>query len=324
VLAGLPGLSDRQVAEIKHHKAKALKRLREFETAATLFEEVLAGPCPLPESELQLIRMASHGNPRRAAELVDRLLIAARQPNQISNSVVLAAIADLPWSAGDLVARHADTIENAIMEAAAAAAAGADQAYQTLAAVGRHWVWHSPETFRRLWEAVPRRSISGLHNDDDRFSYAETLQLAAKVFPERRAEFRTEALTAFEAIQKPSDFQSQKHGQLLVEMGRPAEAQRVLEQVAEFEGMPWLLYWLSKALLQLGELDVSRRRIDEALRLLPESQKNYRSTFLAHRYEVRRKVGDSDAVEDLKEAIATCTDRKYRGDLERKLREHEV
>ncbi len=267
--------------------------------------------------------MASHDNPRRAAELADRLLTAARQLNQISNSVVLAAIADLPWSTGDwrkeLMARHAETIENSIMEAAAA---GADQAYQTLAAVGRHWVWHSPDTFRRLWEAVPRRSISGIPDNDDRFSCAETLQLAAKVFPERTTELRTEALTAFEAIQKPSDFQSQKHGQLLVEMDRPAEAQKVLEQVGGFERMPWLLYWLSKALLQLNELAVSRRRIDEALHLLPESQKNYRSTFLAHRYEVRQRQGDSGAVEDLKEAIATCSDGKYRADLERKLREH--
>lgn len=54
-LAELPCLSDLEVAQIQHHKGKALKRLGETEAAALLFEEVLAGPVPISETRLQLI-----------------------------------------------------------------------------------------------------------------------------------------------------------------------------------------------------------------------------------------------------------------------------
>src|SRR5271165_6004408 len=54
-LAALTDLSGRQVAEIEHHRGKALKRLGDASSAAELFERVLAGPAPMHESRLQLI-----------------------------------------------------------------------------------------------------------------------------------------------------------------------------------------------------------------------------------------------------------------------------
>jgi tetratricopeptide (TPR) repeat protein len=321
-LAALNGLSARQGAEIQHHKGKSLNILGERKAARALFEQVLAGSCPLHESRLQLVRIYAREDEMapQAAALADEILTAASRPDEVSNSVILAAVEVLPWGRGawreSLMAQHADAIENAIIEATAA---GLDQGYQTFAAVGRHWVWQDPDRFQKVWEQLPPRTPTSVAGDRERFNYGEILQQAAKTFSDVASDFRSRALEFFEAVVTPDAFQAQKHGQLLIEMGRPGDALGMLEAIPEFEANPWVLYWLSKAHLDIGDAPKALERIDDALGLLSEKAQSYRSTFQAHRYEVRSRLNDADAIEDLIEAQRVCTDPKFKRQLEMRL-----
>jgi tetratricopeptide (TPR) repeat protein len=323
-LAALNSLTPRQVAEIQHHKGKALNILGEGEAAEALFQQVLGGPSPLHESRLQLIRIYARKDETapRAAALADEILAAASRPDEVSNSVMLAAVEALPWGKGawrdKLMAQHADAIESAIIEATAA---GLDQGYQTFAAVGRHWVWQDPDRFRRVWEVLPPRTPTSVAGDRERFHYGEILQQAAKIFPDAAGDFRSNALQFFEALATPDGFQSQKYGQLLVEMGRPGDALRILEAIPGFNGNPWTLYWSSKARLDIGDAPKALERIDDALGLLTDKTQSYESTFRAHRYEVRNRLNDPDATDELIEAHKVCTNPKFRLVLEKRLTE---
>jgi hypothetical protein len=321
-LAALNDLSARQVAEIQHHKGKSLNILGERKSAEALFNQVLAGPCPLHESRVQLVRIYARDDETapQAAALADEILTAASRSDQVSNAVILAAVEALPWGSGPwrerLMVRHAEAIESAIIQATAA---GLDQGYQTFAAVGRHWVWHDPDRFRRVWEELPPRTPTSVAGDRERFNYGEILQQAAKIFPEVAGDFRSKALEFFEAVATPDAFQAQKHGQLLVEMGRPGDAAGVLEAIPDFDGNPWVLYWLSKAHLDVGNAPKALERIDGAIGLLIDKTQSYRSTFRAHRYEVRSRLNDADAIEDLIEAHRVCNEPKFKRLLEARL-----
>ena len=231
ILAANPGLLDLQRAEIDHHRAKALNLLGERDKARDLFERVLAGPCPLHASRLQLIRIYARqsGKADRAAQLASEILGAPL--GEVSNSVLLAAVEALPWGEGKwrekLMADHADTIERAIRDAAAA---GVDQAYQTFASVGRHWSWHDPSRLVRVLQDLPTRKPADVSRDQDRFAYGEILQQAAKAAG--NSSFQKDALAFFDAIETPNDFMLQKHGQLLIEMGQASDAVVVLSNIA--------------------------------------------------------------------------------------------
>jgi hypothetical protein len=321
-LAALNGLSARQIAEIQHHNGKCLNILGEREPARALFQQVLAGPCPLHESRLQLIRIYARKDDTapQAAALADEILTAASRPDEVSNSVVLAAVEALPWGKGawrdKLMAQHADAIESAIIEATAA---GLDQGYQTFATVGRHWVWQDPDRFRRVWEVLPARTPTSVAGDRERFHYGEILQQAAKTFPDVAGDFRNKALEFFEAVMTPDAFQTQKHGQLLIEMGQPGDALGILEAIPGFEEKPWVLYWLSKAHLDIRDAPKALQRIDGAIGLLIDKTQSYNSAFRAHRYEVRSQLNDAGAIEDLIEAYEVCTDPKFKRVLEKRL-----
>ncbi|MGA8615753.1 MAG: hypothetical protein WB760_29545, partial [Xanthobacteraceae bacterium] len=186
MLIGLDGLADRQVAELRHHKGKALNILRHTAEATKLFTQVLTGPCPLHETRLQLLRIYARKDETapQAAALAGEIIEAAARSETVSRSVLLAVVVALPWGAkggwrDTLMAQHADTIEQAILEAASA---GLEQGYQAFSAVGRHWIWHDQERFRRIWDVLPAKSPSNAASDSECFNYGEILQQAAKTF----------------------------------------------------------------------------------------------------------------------------------------------
>jgi hypothetical protein len=93
MLIGLDGLADRQVAELRHHKGKALNILRHTAEATKLFTQVLTGPCPLHETRLQLLRIYARKDETapQAAALAGEIIEAAARSETVSRSVLLAA-----------------------------------------------------------------------------------------------------------------------------------------------------------------------------------------------------------------------------------------
>jgi len=314
-LAGLPGLTELQLVEIKHHKAKALKNAGETAAASILFEEILAGPHPMHEARLQLLRLYANDASKveRAAELAEEILLAAAEPGAVATTVTLATVEILPWGKphwrGDFIARNSDTIEREIR---ATAAAGLDQSLAACAAVGRHWVTHDPDRFSRVLPTLPRKPKEALYGDRDLFLHAELLRLEALVSEHPDAAIQKRALELFELMKSPNAFQRQTHGQLLVGMGRFAEAEVVLQTIAATESTGWTRYWRSVALLGAGDPDGALTEIGAALDGNDHRLTTFRSRFLVQRYRVRRELGESGAADDLRDALAVADDEQER------------
>jgi hypothetical protein len=298
--------------------------LGEDEQARLIFEGVLSGPCPLDATKLQLIRMYSRKQETvdQAARLADEIFTAARNVGVVSNSVVLAAVEQLPWGRGAwrraLFDRHAELIEREIRTAAEG---GSDQAFAAFASVGRHWVWHDPERLIDLLATVPLKDPT-LADDRACVACGEILQQAAKATELPNRDLQVRALAYFRAVQHPDDFALQKTGALLVEMDRESEAEEVLRSISRLETNPWAQYWLSKAVL-VRDASQSLALIDSAIVNLGQGQDRFLSAFYAQRFEARHALGDNSAAEDLRQALRVCDNGKFRSVLERRLMQAE-
>lgn len=313
-LAALKDLTPLQLSQIKHHRGKALSLLGRRDEAIQEFQDVLDGRAPLYESQLQLIRLLPKvGRAKDALNHAELVLAAAKRPDEVSTSVVLATIGALPSGAGRdaLIEAHAEVAEREILRAANAYMG---QAFEALAAAGRNWSWKDPERFRRVWARMP---VMRPASDSERFVFGELHQIAAKALPESAAELTASALSIFREMKTLDGFQAQKFGQTLFEAGEFTEALKVLSSITS--PTPWSEYWTSKN--YLGSLDLAQalKHVDEALRTLPAKQDSYLASFKEHRFDVRDRLGDSSAVDDLKEAVAVCRDSKYKAKLTERL-----
>lgn len=319
-MKGLTGLDERSRAEIIHHHAKALNILGMHAEARSAFEAVVEGPHPLHAARLQLVRIYSRAPNMidKAAATADDILSAAATPGQVSNSVLLATVQALPWGAGawrrKMFDKHADMIAREII---AAADAGSAQAYSALASIGRHWVWHDPDRLKRLLADL-QMDRPDILDDSTKTACGELLAQAGKLAGSIDPSLQEKALRYFEAISDPSDFARQKHGQLLVDMGQAADAEVVLRSIKNPK--PFAYYWLSKAQLANDKIDEALGSINEALDGLRKQDSRYRSAFLSHRFDVRKRSGDATCEDDLKSAIGHCEDEKYKGELEARLK----
>jgi hypothetical protein len=317
-LAEIDGLESRTLTEVRHHHAKAMKILGMNAEAQAGFEAILAGPHPLFASRLQLVRLygKSFKTAHLAAALADETLTAASEPDQVSGNVVLATVQALPSSSGDwraaLFDKHGDLIEREIV---VAAEAGADDALSAFAAAARHWSWHDRERLNRVFSTLQISDPMALE-DKVRAAAAELFAEVAKG-PEVDAGYQSQALSYYESIEAPDDFTLQKHGQLLVEMGRPGAAEAVLRRIDTPKAFS--SYWLSKAQLGQNKDAEALASIDRALAGLSMGQRRYRSSFLAQRFEIRRALGDHAAREDLEAACRECEPGKYKVSLEQRL-----
>ena len=131
-------------------------------------------------------------------------------------------------------------------------------------------------------------------------------------------ELREEALALFNALEKPTSYQTRTKGQLLVDMDRYDEAEPLLLAITDAQQEPWRSYWLSKAQRGLGKLDDALTNIDNALAKI-DSKNEYWSTFKAQRFEIQTALGVSAAADELQEAIAACMDERYKDVLQSRL-----
>jgi tetratricopeptide (TPR) repeat protein len=300
-------------AETRHHWAKALKILDRIDEASEQFEAVLSGPYPLDATRLQLIRLYA-GKNDRAVELADEILTAAETPLTVISSVVLGVVENLSWAKGnaldELFAKHGNLIEREVIQAANA---GLEQAYTALATVGRYWSWHEPERLRRIFDAVP---VMPPEAADDRTSGAlgEILLKLGK-YP-TNTELQNAAVAYFESIKYHNDFQLQKYGEVLIDLGRFPEAEAVLHRAGKIDTDAFLNYRLSQAMLGQGKADEALAAIELALARLQGDK--YRASFSEQRFLTRKSQGDPFAVEDLDAAIAVCQPGKYLVTLQRR------
>lgn len=300
VLADLIDLTDLERAQIQHHKGKALKRLGRADEAATLFEDVLAGPCPINEARLQLIDLF-RGDSKRTAEtiaLVDQIFEDLAGGGEVTYSVLLGVIERLPAGRGkwrnDLIDRHALAIEQTIV---AAANLGMSQAFSAFAPLGRFLSGENPAFFDVIFRQLPEPGIESFDSDGDRFAWAEIYAEAAKLPSADHDRLRTKALALYEGIAKPDLFRRQRRAELLVDMGRAAEGEAMLRAEEKLPASEWLQRLMARARLKQGHAQDALAWIDDALARL--TAEHFRTEFLELRYDIRTALGEADAGTDL-------------------------
>jgi hypothetical protein len=226
-LATLPGLCARQTSEIHHHRGKVYRWLHRDADARREFEAMMAGPCPLDATRLQLIRLYKWTKEfSAAARLGEEVLTVAEDAGNVSPSVLLAVIQDLPWREPSVRTKllwpKQAFIEQTIISYANA---GYDQAYRTLAAVARWWSQEAPEVLVRVLAAIPALSAERVDDDEARFTFGDILFEASRASDVDVPGTQALALSFFEAEVEPRDFHVQRHAELLLDMGRADEAE---------------------------------------------------------------------------------------------------
>lgn len=315
----LPDLTARETAELLHHKGKALKRLGEQVAAAELFEQVLAGPFPLHEARLQLVDLYKGNSEKqaRATQLVDEMLGPDANAEGLAYSVLLGIIERLPSGSGQwrsaLIDRHAASIERTIVSAANA---GAQHAFDAFAALGRYISLERPEMFRSIFDALPDVELERLQSDRERASRAEIYCEAARLSPTTASQLREKARVHYTTIVKPMLFHHQRHAELLIDMGRAADAEVLLRHATSLD-TEWLERLMARSRLAQGDAKDAKEWIDRALLRL--TNERFRSEFLELRYDIRHALGDEEASGDLEGALAASQKDKERLRLQEKL-----
>ena len=303
-LAALPELTLREEAQILHHEGKALKRLGKTDEAAERFEAVLAGAYPMDEARLQLVSIY-RSKPEKAQEviaLVDTVFARWAAGEDVTYSVILGLIERLPAGEGrwrnDIITRHAKAIESTIVEGANQ---GVGQAARALAPLGRFISTEMPELFTSIFTQVPQPMLETLGSDGDRFAWAEIYAEGARIPGSDSAPLRQRAFRFYDAIVKPDPFYTQRQAEVLIDMGRAADAEEMLSTIIGARASEWIERLFARTRLALGDPDKALVRINKALDLL--KAEHFRSEFLELRYDIRLALDDPDALEDLQAAI---------------------
>lgn len=316
-LLALPGLTERSWVEILHHQAKALKNLGSRPEAQAIFEAVVGGPHPLPAARLQLVRLYGDSDLEKAFDQADAIFAEAENEGTVSSNIILATFKDLPAVLRErILDRHADLVEREII---AAAEAQADDTIPALAAAARHWSWSDRGRLMKIFDSIslPEPSVM---DDRARAACGELLGLVATGPAGVDPEFQRLGLEYFEAVDTPTSFGLQQHGQLLVEMGRYPDAEAILKQISN--PPPFTSYWLSRAQLGKGDIGSARTSIDTAIAELKDPRhQRFLSSFLVQKFEIRAAAGEADAREDLLQAHAICEDPRYRESIEKRIAE---
>ena len=305
ILADLSNLSEFEVAQIRHHKAKAMKRLGETRKAAELFEQVLKGPAPLSETRLQLIDIyrTNKDTAAIAVALVDDILTQSAATGEVSYSVFLGAVERLPWGGGawrsDLFRKHSDAIANTIVDAAEM---GVQQSYRTFGAIGRYLSTEEPVLFDLIFNRLTRPTPESLASDNDKASWGEIFFEASRLVGGESDALRHQALAFYSSEVAPQPFHLQRKAELLIEMGRAADAEAILRARKDLNSSEWIERLMARARLAQGDPADALGWIDAALGRL--TAEHFRSEFLELRYDIRHALADKDAAEDLYAALA--------------------
>ncbi|KWS30935.1 hypothetical protein [Pseudomonas syringae] len=321
-LAMAKGLTLKQQSEIQHHKAKALVRLNRVTEALAIFDVVRAGPHPLPETEIQIMRLLKRGDvadQERAADIAKKILTAAGASELVSHSVFFAAVELATWlRRSDLIMPLESLITMMLVEAAEL---GISQALQTMSSVSRFLSREAPEFLSRLVTAMPAHVIDDLPLPQDRFAWADILFEVSRIAAASAESKRTESLRLFESL-PPQSFHSQRHAELLLLMRKPGEAKAMLTLRHDLATGPFAQRLMALAEYQLENFNAALEWIDRAFSNLAPNQSKYLYEFHEHRFDILVSTPGASPVPEMEAAIASCATGKERERLNKRLADY--
>ncbi len=320
-LTSAKNLSEATHLRVLHHKAKALRNLKQFADATPLCRQILEKQ-NLRATRLLLARLLAfeESSRKEAKDLLVGLLEEAQNDPHSDISVTLAAITVLGQSQlevwlRDALTKYGPFLAMLILEAAAR---GFDHAFVAFAAIGRNLQFNDEQLFFQIFDQLPIRALDDVRDDSERAAWGDILLAAAKAKEgDKREGLLAEALQWYESLRQPKPYHLQQKGQTLYLLRKYGESAAVLGPLVEESPNPWNRYWLSKCLLATKDNAGALRLIDEAL---DDSRSDrFRSAMLEHRYDVRIATNDSDAASDLREAFDRCENPKYKAALAKRL-----
>lgn len=314
-LATAKGLTIKQQSEILHHKGKALVRLNREPEALGIFEGIMGGPQPLPETEIQIMRLLKKGDPlsqQRAIDIAKRIYNAATSNEPVSHSVFFAAVES---GTTDLIIAHETLVTTMLIDAAEL---GVSQALQTMSTISRFLSREAPAVLNKLIAAIPPHVIEDLPVPQDRFAWADILFEASRIDGAPAESQRAESLSLFETL-PPDRFHSQRHAELLLLMQRPLEARALLTKRDDLQDGPFAQRLMALAEHQLGNPTVALEWIDQAFKNLSPKQEKYRYEFHEHRFDILAAIPSTFAVAELERAIELSAAGKEQERLKRRL-----
>jgi tetratricopeptide (TPR) repeat protein len=294
---------------VRHHKAKALKRLGRHREAVDLLEEILSeqdaadGP---PVVRLLLARTLTElpkgvvisGSGERARELLLGLLDEAEEgDSRVSGSVTLAAAELLRRGAAGIdvaavLPQYASLLEARIIGAARRGLAQGSLAFGALATA---WRRMDADAFWRIFNVLPLPSADrhdvGPDERSSMTAWGEILVVAAEHESTRRQALLEASLDFFEASDTP--YGRIHAAKVLIRLGRAGEAIAALESVLKMDLKPtdraWAFRWLAEAHRELGDTRQAHEAACLAVESLP-SGNSYARDFLRYRDELAASV----------------------------------
>jgi tetratricopeptide (TPR) repeat protein len=291
---------------VRHHRAKALKRLDRHLDALNELEEIVRERSSVAPAvtRLLLARILTElppgvtvaGAQARARELLLGLLDEAKAGSpHVSATVTLAAAELLRRGAVaiDVAAtlpRYADVLEPLIV---GATRRGLMQGPFTFGALAKSWRDVDGDAFWRVFEALPLPSVPGKEElePEERnamTAWGEILVAAAEHEPRRRVEFLEAALAFFTASTQP--YGHTHAADTLTRLGRPAEAvaamRALLAEKLSKNDKAWAYRRMAEAQKELGDFGEAEAAARLAYASLPPMSR-YRDDFMRYIDELR-------------------------------------
>jgi len=302
-LATASGFPTEALPRLRHHQAKALRNVGDFDAALSVCREVMNCPEPPPAARLLFGRLLAKVPEERstAAQQFLRILSDAQsKPSQNEMTVVLSAFTELNYVTRDFPSTWREFGAFVVSTALDAAERGIDLAYETIAGFATKLQQHDPETLCRLFSRLPPRPEVSELTKSEAESWGRILLTVgiAEKSPERKRDMLEDAVQCFRSISAPSTFIKKEISRALNHLGRYAAAKA---QLATITSEDWGAYeYLEYALALSGLGDPNAVKAIQTAETTFETQcasaprnESFRSMFVDAAKEIRMKFKES-------------------------------
>lgn len=307
--------------DTQHHYAKMLMRLDRDEEAQKIFRSILKDFPSSAAARLQLARILAKDPNTKTEALSEANRICnqhEKNPADVSPHILLESLRLIAFKSPDHILTKRQFVHSVINRSGEFDITMSVSLIAQIAA--KMWYSH-PNFVTELFSLLDWCNIVP-NSDNDRFSWAQAYKNTAKAHLELgTVDQKTieTALEHFRSIRKPNDYQLTQHGECAIIADELDEANSTLERVESSKRNDHWHYRKAETLNQMGESKEAASHIEKSIEA---TRHDYlMSARLALRSEIRISQGDlEEAKDDLRAAITSTSNHKYRSTLEQRLK----
>lgn len=306
--------------DLKHHFAKMLIRLGKKPEAEVEFVNILKDYPTYAASRLQLARILNSTGRKKDALAEAEMIIQQhlKNPGSVAAPILLEALR-LVATLGSLndIKPYRQLIISCLKESREF-----DKALtlRLISSVAQKTWYKIPELVSQMFESI-EWSDAAPATDFERSDWAQAHKSIAKASDpsdSNRQEFLLAANETYKSIDVPNNYHRVQHAETLILLEEYAEANAILEQVAEDKRDTFWWQRRSQAFYGLNQPDQALEAINTCISELAD--RTYSPAFLYDRFKAKMKLDDPTAKNDLKEAINKLPEGdKFRNNLELEL-----